>query len=449
MLVGGRYRLGQKVGAGGMAAVWTARNERTHADVALKIGTALDEEGRKRFEQEARFVAGFAHRNIVRAFDLLEEGPDTLMLVMERLRGETLDAVLARVGAMDARSAVAIGSSLLDALSVAHEQGIVHRDIKPSNVFLCIEQDGVIVPKLLDFGIARTDARSSPLTQANVCLGTPEYMSPEQIRGGAIDGRADLFSTGAILYEMLSGQALFAADSHRSAFAAVLERPIVRPRDIGDEVWAILEAALQRSPARRPASARAMSAALRKAIDATPSELSDSLRLLTVASTPTPMEPIAPLPVAAAAETVGAEVGADVAGPRETLPSLDVEPTTQPRERPRTSWLGVGVAFGLAFGVALGLLGMGRGLVPGAVGNAPVPSLGRRPVLEVRRERPAPVDTRTIASDATSKRTIFDARSKSAAAPGASGNAAIAATATAATAAPQTPPADVTKAPDF
>src|SRR5258708_4918714 len=224
---GGKYRLLRPLASGGMGQVWLARNETTGADLALKVlrrsdGATLD----ARFRNEARFAAGLSHRNIVRVFDLLEEDDGTLVLVMELLRGESLGAMLARRGTLSTHEAIAGAPPLLSAPGDAHASGGVHGDVTPANLFLAVEPDGEVLPKLVDFGIAKLPVAAS-FTLEGAVLGTPRYMAPEQIRAAAdIDGRADLFGVAVVVYELLTGASPFAAPTPAASLAAGLEAPV-------------------------------------------------------------------------------------------------------------------------------------------------------------------------------------------------------------------------------
>ena len=283
----GKYRLLRVLATGGMGRVWVARNEATGAEVALKVlrrGDAeVDQEARleERFRQEARLSAMVAHRSIVRVFDLVEE-EGALVLVMELLRGETLHAYVQRLGARPADEAVAIVTPVLGALAHAHDCGLVHRDVSPANVFLAVEPDGHVAPKLVDFGIAKTrdgaSSGSAVQTVTGDVLGTPRYVAPERIRGQDVDGRADLFSAGVVLYEVLTGVSPFAASTASASLAAVLERTIDPDPSIDPRLWLELRRALAKQPYERHATARELAMALRDAIGASDAELEAKLQ---------------------------------------------------------------------------------------------------------------------------------------------------------------------------
>ncbi len=261
----GRYRIERKIGEGGMGVVYAARDERLDRTVALKaIRGDNDDTARRRLWREARTAAGISHPNICQLYEV-EETDDGLFLAMELLSGEPLGARLTR-GALSAADSATIALQTLDALDALHTRGLIHRDLKPSNLFLT--PHGV---KLLDFGLARPMASgigsdtATVLTQAGAIVGTPNYMAPEQVRGEALDGRADLFAMAALLFEMLSGRVAFAGATMVDILHAVLhEQP--PPLSGGGTVAGldrVVHRALQKKTADRYESAVAMAAAIR------------------------------------------------------------------------------------------------------------------------------------------------------------------------------------------
>jgi non-specific serine/threonine protein kinase len=224
----GPYRIVRKLGEGGMGVVYAAEDERLHRAVAIKtIRDVTDSSVRERFMREARAAASLSHPNVCQLFDIGDtEG--TPFLVMELLDGESLAERLAR-GALPLAEALRVALAILTALEALHTRGFVHRDLKPSNVF--ITGYGV---KLLDFGLARelhppklsADATTmqpgaSPLTLSGMIVGTPRYMAPEQILGGTVDARTDLFSIAVLLYEMITGAPPFASENPMQLFHAL------------------------------------------------------------------------------------------------------------------------------------------------------------------------------------------------------------------------------------
>jgi serine/threonine-protein kinase len=277
----GKYILGRRIAVGGMGEIWVARNQMTGAEVALKaLRSDLDRklEVEARFRHEAQLGAMLSHRNIVRVFDLLIEPDGTLVLVMELLRGETLRHFLKTAGPLSATQAIAIMGPVLSALQHAHEMGIVHRDLKPANLLLAVDPDGHVTPKLLDFGIAKIPA-SGVKTMFGRVLGTPRYMSPEQIRSDPkIDGRSDVFSAATLLVEMMTGASPFAASSPSASLAAVLEQQVDPDPRIDPRLWLVIHRALAKRPYERYATASEFATALRQALAVPEGDLQATLQ---------------------------------------------------------------------------------------------------------------------------------------------------------------------------
>ena len=264
----GRYKIERKIGEGGMGVVYAARDERLDRTVALKtIRGETDETSRKRLWREARAAAGISHPNICQLYEV-EETDDGLVMAMELLAGEPLGARVAR-GPLSPADTSTIALQVLDALDALHARGLIHRDLKPSNLFLT--PHGV---KLLDFGLARPIASglgadsATRLTEAGAIVGTPNYMAPEQVRGEALDARADLFALAAMLFEMLSGKVAFDGATMIDVLHAVLhEQP---PALSGGTTVAgldrVIHKALQKQAPDRYDSATVMAAAIREVI---------------------------------------------------------------------------------------------------------------------------------------------------------------------------------------
>ncbi len=249
-----------------MGVVYVARDERLERDVALKtVVRPDDDELTARFWREARAAAAVSHPHICQVFDI-DETPHGIVLAMELLDGESLDARLAR-GSLPPDESARIAGAVLSALAVLHERGLVHRDIKPTNVFLTPHG-----PKLLDFGLARRaftpgalDAATEPgLTGAGMLIGTPQYMAPEQVRGAAADNRADIYAVGALLFHMLTGRPPFdTANVADALVAAIHEQPpaLQGPPSVV-AMDRIIRRAMQKDPEERFQTARSMAQAL-------------------------------------------------------------------------------------------------------------------------------------------------------------------------------------------
>ena len=262
----GPYEIAAAIGAGGMGEVFRARDTRLNRDVAIKVlpaTFALDKERVARFRREAQVVASLNHTHIATIHGL-EESDGVLALVLELVEGEDLAERLKR-GAIPIDESIDIARQIAEGLEAAHEKGVVHRDLKPANVK--ITGDGVV--KILDFGLAKAfedDPASSdaslansptmarPMTHDGMILGTAAYMSPEQARGKAVDKRADIWSFGVVLYEMLTGKRLFVGETVSDVLAAVLTREPdldALPPSTPSAIRRLLRRCLERNPKNR------------------------------------------------------------------------------------------------------------------------------------------------------------------------------------------------------
>lgn len=260
---GGRYPVERRLGHGGMATVYLAHDRELGRPVAIKVlgaPLALDAEFVGRFRREATIVARLSHPNIVQIFDLGEE-EDRLYIVMEYVEGGSLADLLAREERLAPEQAVELGQQACLALECAHREGVVHRDVKPANLLL--RSDGAL--KVADFGIARSD-QATAYTQAGTVLGTASYLAPEQATGESVTERADLYSLGVVVYELLTGVPPRKIES-LTQLAAVHSEPVRSIRELAPEVSEHLEAAvmrcLARNPDYRPATAAELGASLR------------------------------------------------------------------------------------------------------------------------------------------------------------------------------------------
>ncbi len=267
----GPYRILAPLGAGGMGEVYRAQDAHLDREVALKVlpeAFARDPDRLRRFEREARILSALNHPNILAIHDLGNEG-GAPYLVMELLEGETLRQRL-QGQPIPGRKVVALARQVAAGLSAAHEKGILHRDLKPGNLFLC--RDGRV--KILDFGLAKVAGSLGPegdtrtgLSGAEETVGTPGYMSPEQVRGDPLDARSDLFSLGVVLWEMLSGQNPFQRGSAVETLHATLkeEPPDLDPGlRIPPDLARIVDTCLAKDPAARFHSAHDLAFALER-----------------------------------------------------------------------------------------------------------------------------------------------------------------------------------------
>jgi serine/threonine protein kinase len=266
-----QYAFLEKLGAGGMGEIYKARDSRLNRIVAVKVlapGRTRDPERRRRFIQEAQAASALNHPNIITIHDILPEG-DTQYMVMEHVSGQTLHEMIA-AGRLPVPQVLQISTQMANALSAAHAAGIIHRDLKPANVM--VTGSGLV--KVLDFGLAKlmdpgARMRSgdssqtqdpltvtvAPLTVEGAIMGTVNYMSPEQAEGLKVDARSDIFSFGAVLYEMVTGQRAFEGDSGLSTLSAVLRDevkpiPSIAP-DVPAELDELIARCLRKNPAER------------------------------------------------------------------------------------------------------------------------------------------------------------------------------------------------------
>lgn len=238
-LIAGKYRLIRRIGSGGMAEVWAATNRFTERQVAIKIlGREITErepETKQRFLNEAKVSARVDHPNVVEVIDVGQTDAGQLFIVMELLSGVTLEAALhRRVPPMTFHELAHVMIDVASAMEAAHAAGVVHRDLKPANIFLHRTRTGVR-PTVLDFGVAkfRSEAHAPELTLAGTVLGSPLYMSPEQARGETdVDGRADIFAFGGILFEAVTGHRAFEAKNFN---ALIVKIATTRPKDIDED----------------------------------------------------------------------------------------------------------------------------------------------------------------------------------------------------------------------
>jgi serine/threonine-protein kinase len=271
-LLGRRYRVIERLGSGGMAAVYLAHDERLDRLVAVKrMHTAHgDEMDARRFEREAKIGASLGHPNLVTIFDT-EQDEESVLLVMEYVEGETLADLLAR-GAVEPKRAVAIVRAVAEALEHAHANGIVHRDIKPGNVLL--GKDGSV--KLADLGIAKAVERTE-ITGTGTVLGTPAYMAPEQLEGGKLGPAVDVYALATMAFEMLTGRkARRGRTAVEIAHQVVNEEP-PEPRDANPDLprsaAKAIRSGMAKNPAERPSSALALAEELERALAKAPATI--------------------------------------------------------------------------------------------------------------------------------------------------------------------------------
>lgn len=244
-MLSGRYRLVRFIARGGMAEVWEGHDQILSRAVAVKVlqrQYATDEVFLERFRREAVAAARLAHPGVVATYDAGVDGPTTY-IVMELVRGDTLRRFLAERGPLPPALAVDLAAQITDALVHAHRAGIVHRDIKPANILLRADEEGAPRVKVTDFGIAKAAAGLGlDLTTTGLVLGTPRYLSPEQIRGEEPDARADLYGLGVVLFEALTGRSPFGGETEMAMALARLNQPAPRLRQVRPDLSPGLDA---------------------------------------------------------------------------------------------------------------------------------------------------------------------------------------------------------------
>lgn len=349
--LGGRYEIGSLLGRGGMAEVRRARDLRLGRDVAIKqlrVDLATDPTFQVRFRREAQAAAGLNHPNIVAVYDTGEQadpvsGVQVPYIVMELVEGHTLRELLRTGRKIQPAKALEFAQGVLSALSYSHKAGIVHRDIKPANVMLAA--DGTV--KVMDFGIARAVAdTSATMTQTAAVIGTAQYLSPEQARGEAVDSRSDIYSTGCLLYELLTGRPPFQGDSPVSvAYQHVREQP-VPPSHLDPMITPAMDVVVLKALAKDPADRYQTAAAMR----------ADLGRILAGESITTQLRPT-PFGSGAEAPTmvVPAETAVLAAEPEPTtvtggMRAIEPEPNNK-----RRIWIWVSVIAALALAGGIGL----------------------------------------------------------------------------------------------
>jgi serine/threonine-protein kinase len=320
----GRYTIERTLGKGAMGVVYEGLDPKLNRRVAIKtiLKSHLDPDTAKdysmRFSREAQAVARLNHPHIVQVYDFAEEG-DIAYLVMEFIRGKELKNFFDANERFDIKEAVRIMGELLDALEFAHNAGVIHRDIKPANVML----DARARTKLTDFGVARVqdvDRTHAERTQAGTMVGTPAYMSPEQITGSSVDKRSDLFSAGIILYQFLTGEKPFTGGGAWTIAKKIIQEDPPLPSSLNNAVTPLFDAvvnkALAKAPEMRYQSAKDFAVALKRALEGRGEEEDADKTVAGEMSIPSGIRPV-PQPKPAAALGSGMQTSPTQAGNQE------------------------------------------------------------------------------------------------------------------------------------
>jgi serine/threonine protein kinase len=337
LVIAERYHILGKLGEGGMGLVYLAEHVRMGRRCAVKVmhaGLMHDADAVARFNREAANASRINHPNVAAIYDFGETPDNIVYLAMELVEGESLASIVAREGALPESRAVELGRQVAEAVNAAHELGIVHRDLKPDNIMVMRARDGRDIVKVVDFGIAKaTQGERLDVTRTGFVIGTPDYMSPEQVLGDPLDPRSDIYSLGSILYEMLTGKRPFAGPSGEVSVRLRLTEPPPRPcqlrSGLSPELDEIVTKAMARSPEERFQNALALRDALQEV------QRSSAPPLVTG---PRSVTPAAPFPPPAAAQTpVSAPVPSDESLAAQALPAIGRR--TPPRARRRAGWV--------------------------------------------------------------------------------------------------------------
>ncbi|MGZ3419837.1 MAG: serine/threonine-protein kinase [Polyangiales bacterium] len=260
-VVAGRYRIEAEIGQGGFGSVYRATHLALGRQVALKMlhpEVVSHDQGLQRFRREAELAQRLEHPNTVRLYDFGQSEYGLPFIAFELLRGQPLDQAIQR-GPMPPARVVRIIGQVLKALMEAHHLGIVHRDIKPGNIFLCEFPGETDYVKVLDFGIAKSTTSHTMLTQAGSTIGTPNYMSPEQVRGETLTPASDLYSVGLMMAEMLSGRMVYGGGGTDVLIEQMSPNPVpLPPQLLSSPLYRVLVGSTQKDPARRYRSAEDM-----------------------------------------------------------------------------------------------------------------------------------------------------------------------------------------------
>jgi len=267
----GRYEIIEELGRGGMGRVYKALDKEIEENIALKLlnpEIASDEKTIKRFRNELKFARKISHRNVCRMYDLRKE-EETLYIVMEYVPGEDLKNLIRRIGAFPVEETISIAEQVLEGLAEAHRLGVVHRDLKPQNIM--IDEESCV--QIMDFGIARS-LKAKGITETGIIIGTPDYMSPEQVEGKEVDQLSDIYSLGVILYEMVTGKVPFEGETALSiAFKHKTEapqEPIELNKKIPEDLSQVILKCMEKTKEKRFQSSEELLTILRKIKKVTP-----------------------------------------------------------------------------------------------------------------------------------------------------------------------------------
>ncbi len=309
-IVAERYHILRKLGEGGMGTVYLAEHVKMGRKAALKVmnpGMNSDPDAIARFNREAANASRLNHPNVCAIYDFGETPDGLIYLAMEFIEGESLTSLIAKNGYLPAPRAAAIIHQAADALAAAHDQGIVHRDLKPDNIMIAKARDGSDVVKVVDFGIAKASSSDAQrVTKTGLVVGTPEYMSPEQLAGDKLDGRSDIYSLGLVAFNALTGLLPFASES---AQETMIMRLTDRPKTMADvrpdvdwppELQAVMDKVLQRDVNERYQKSAEFGRDMAKAVEKMPAAVAAAASTVVIGAPAERVPPTRPAPKAGA-----------------------------------------------------------------------------------------------------------------------------------------------------
>ena len=331
-IVADRYHILKKLGEGGMGQVYLVEHVKMGRKSALKVmnpGMVKDVDAISRFNREASNASRINHPNVAAVYDFGETADGIIYLAMEFVDGPPLTAVIEQNGALPPKRAAEIVRQTAEALAVAHDMGIVHRDLKPDNIMIAKTRDGGDLVKVVDFGIAKAaGSEAQKVTKTGLVVGTPEYMSPEQLSGDKLDGRSDIYSLGLVAFNMLTGNLPFPSDSaQESMIMRLTDRPKPLAEMMPDRVWpadvqAVMDKALERDATKRYQTATEFGRDLARAVDRMPETIAAEIgtQVLDVPPTRVPPPPLPAPPQRRRRAAVGI-AGSDAVHRRNMVPT--------------------------------------------------------------------------------------------------------------------------------
>ncbi len=385
-IVADRYHIMKKLGEGGMGQVYLAEHVKMGRKSALKVmhpGMKADVDAISRFNREAANASRIAHPNVAAVYDFGETPDGIIYLAMEFVDGPPLTNIIEQQGALPPKRAAEIVRQTAEALAVAHDMAIVHRDLKPDNIMVARTRDGGDLVKVVDFGIAKAAGNEAQkVTKTGLVVGTPEYMSPEQLSGDQLDGRSDIYSLGLVAYNMLTGKLPFPSDSaQESMIMRLTDKPKPLAEMKGDRAWpadvqAVMDRALERDAKLRYQNATDFGMALYNAIQRMPeTAAAEAGTAVMDAVPPTRVASIAEVPSLTATVAIPTPVAnRSVAPPAVTTPPAKARKNTMPIVIGATAVVIVGAFVAMKSGAKTQTRAAGDTTVKSAAVAAPVPT---------------------------------------------------------------------------